>query len=71
MTKLTNKELRQVFWRSCMLDSSWNYERQQNIGYSFAMTPVIKKLHEEGSEKQKRAYARGLDFMVAAWTSWR
>ena len=64
MTKLTNKELRQVFWRSCMLDSSWNYERQQNIGYSFAMTPVIKKLHEEGSEKQKRAYARGLDFMA-------
>nr|WP_075575975.1 PTS system mannose/fructose/sorbose family transporter subunit IID [Olsenella timonensis] len=62
--KLTKKELRQVFWRSCMLDSSWNYERQQNIGYSYAMTPVVKKLHEDGSEKQRRAYARGLDFMA-------
>lgn len=62
--RLTKKELRQIFWRSCMLDSSWNYERQQNIGYSYAMTPVVKKLHEDGSEKQRRAYARGLDFMA-------
>ena len=30
--KLTARDLRRVFWRSCMLDSSWNYERQQNIG---------------------------------------
>lgn len=62
--KLTNKDLRQIFWRSCMLDSSWTYERQQNMGYSFAMTPVIKKLYEDGSEKQKAAYARSLDFMA-------
>ena len=46
--RLTKKELRQIFWRSCMLDSSWNYERQQNIGYSYAMTHVVKKLHEDG-----------------------
>lgn len=62
--KLTNKELRQIFWRSCMLDSSWNYERQQNMGYSFAITPVINKLYDQGSEKQKAAYARSLDFMA-------
>ena len=62
--KLTRKELRQIFWRSCMLDSSWNYERQQNIGYSFAMTPVAKKLYDDGSPEQARAYARGLDFMA-------
>ena len=62
--KLTKKELRQIFWRSCMLDSSWTYERQQNMGYSYAMTPVVKKLYEPGSEKQKAAYARGLDFMA-------
>ena len=30
--KLTKKELRQIFWRSCQLDVSWNYERQQNLG---------------------------------------
>lgn len=62
--KLTQKELRQIFWRSCMLDSSWNYERQQNIGYSFAMAPVVNKLYDDGSPEQSRAYARGLDFMA-------
>lgn len=40
--KLTDRDLRRVFWRSCMLDSSWNYERQQNIGYSFGIVPVIE-----------------------------
>lgn len=63
-SKLTRKELMQIFWRSCMLDSSWNYERQQNIGYSFAMTPIVKKLYKDGSPEQARAYARGLDFMA-------
>ncbi len=62
--KITDKELRQMFWRSCMLDSSWNFERQQNLCYSYAMVPVVRKLHEQGSEKMKRAYARGLDFMA-------
>lgn len=62
--KLTGKDLNRIFWRSCMLDSAWTYERQQNMGYSFAMTPVVEKLYEPGSEKQKRAYARGLDFMA-------
>lgn len=62
--KLNEKDLRKVFWRSCMLDSSWTYERQQNMGYSYAMTLVVKKLYEDGSEKQQQAYARGLDFMA-------
>ena len=68
--KLTDRDLRRVFWRSCMLDSSWNYERQQNIGYSFGIVPVIEKVYEPGSEKQKRAYARSLDFM-AIMPPWR
>ena len=67
--KLTKKELNQIFWRSCQLDVSWNYERQQNLGYSYAMTPVINKLHDKGSEKQQRAYARGLDFMAITYLS--
>lgn len=62
--KLTDRDLRRVFWRSFMLDSSWNYERQQNIGYSFGIVPVIERVYEPGSEKQKRAYARSLDFMA-------
>ena len=25
--KLANRDLVSIFWRSCMLDGSWNYER--------------------------------------------
>ncbi|WP_455139068.1 PTS system mannose/fructose/sorbose family transporter subunit IID [Thermophilibacter sp.] len=62
--RLSKKDLRSIFWRSCMLDGSWNYERQQHLAYSFSMTPVIKKLYEPGSDKQRRAYERSLDFMA-------
>lgn len=62
--RLDNRDLVRIFWRSWMLDSSWNYERQQNMGYSYAITPVVEKVYEEGSEKQKRAFGRTLDFMA-------
>ncbi len=62
--KITKKELRQMFWRSFQLDISWDYERQQHIAYSYAMTPVIEKLHKDNPEKKARALSRGLDFMA-------
>ena len=62
--RLDNRDLVRIFWRSWMLDSSWNYERQQNMGYSYAITPVVEKVYEDGSEKQKRAFGRTLDFMA-------
>lgn len=37
------KELRSIFLRSLSLEYSWNYERQQNMGYCFAMLPAIKR----------------------------
>lgn len=61
---LNDRDLLRIFWRSWMLDSSWNYERQQNMGYSYAISPVVEKVYEPGSEKQQRAYARTLDFMA-------
>lgn len=64
--KITKKELRQLFWRSCQLDISWDYERQQHIAYSYGMTPVIRKLYsgEENKEKRIAALKRGLEFMA-------
>lgn len=64
--KLTEKELKQIYVRSCQLDISWNYERQQHMGYSYALTPVIRKLYpgEENKEKRVAALKRGLEFMA-------
>ena len=42
---ITNKELRSVFWRSFQMEFSWNYERQMNLAFVYAMIPVLKKLY--------------------------
>ncbi|QWG48377.1 PTS system mannose/fructose/sorbose family transporter subunit IID (plasmid) [Bacillus mycoides] len=62
--KLTKKEIRRVIWRSCQLDASWNFERQQNLGYSYAMVPIIKRLYKNDSKKAQTALKRSLDFMA-------
>ena len=64
--KLTEKELKRIYVRSCQLDISWNYERQQHMGYSYALTPVIRKLYpgEKNKEKRVAALKRGLEFMA-------
>ena len=64
--KLTKKELKQIYVRSCQLDISWDYERQQHMGYSYALTPVVRKLYpgEENKVKRVEALKRGLEFMA-------
>ncbi|MFL6562300.1 MAG: PTS system mannose/fructose/sorbose family transporter subunit IID [Bacillus sp. (in: firmicutes)] len=51
--KVTKKELRQVFWRSFALQGAFNYERMQNLGYAYAMIPVIKKLYDNHDDQVK------------------
>nr|WP_278842422.1 PTS system mannose/fructose/sorbose family transporter subunit IID [Melissococcus plutonius] len=43
--QLTKKELNKVFWRSFQMEFSWNYERQMNMAYVYALMPVLKKLY--------------------------
>ena len=64
--KISRKELKQIYFRSCQLDVSWDYERQQHIGYSYALTPVIRKLYPNPEDQEKRVSAlkRGLEFMA-------
>lgn len=45
--KITNKEIKQVFWRSFFEMSSINYERFQALGFLFSITPVLKKLYPD------------------------
>ena len=47
---ITKKELNQVFWRSFQMEFSWNYERQMNMAYVYAMIPILKKLYPQKEE---------------------
>lgn len=40
--KITKKDLKKVFWRSIPMEHSWNYERMDNVGYAWALYPVLK-----------------------------
>ncbi|EEC5263550.1 TPA: PTS system mannose/fructose/sorbose family transporter subunit IID [Salmonella enterica] len=42
---ITAKDLRRVFWRSFQMEFSWNYERQMNLAFVYALIPVLKKLY--------------------------
>ncbi len=41
--RITKKELNHVFWRSFQMEFSWNYERQMNMAYAYAIIPILKK----------------------------
>lgn len=49
------RDLRRVFWRSFQMEFSWNYERQMNLAFVYALIPVLKKLYP-----QKAALAAAL-----------
>ena len=59
---ITKKDFNQCFWRSLTLDSSWNYERQQNLAYCYMMAPIIRRVYDK-EEDRAAALKRHLEFM--------
>ena len=43
---ITRKDLRKIFWKSLPFEISWNYVRQDHMGFAYSMTPVIEKLYQ-------------------------
>lgn len=60
--KVTKKDLHKVFWRSMQMEFAWNYERQMNLGFAYAMIPVLKKLYSDDKKKMSAALKRHLTF---------
>ena len=58
---IDKKTLRSVFWRSFALQGAFNYERMQNLGYAYAMIPVLRKLYQSEQDRAK-ALQRHLTF---------
>lgn len=59
--KLSKKDRLSVWWRSTFIQGSWNYERMQNGGWTYAMIPAIKKLYKT-KEERTAALERHLEF---------
>lgn len=58
----TKQDFRQMFTRSCTLDSSWNYERMQNLAFGYMMSPIVRRLYVDENDI-KDALNRHLEFM--------
>ena len=59
--RLTQGDLRSMYWRSTFLLGSFNFERMQSMGFCVTMMPAIKRLYSK-KEDQAAALKRHLEF---------
>ncbi|MCJ7843252.1 PTS system mannose/fructose/sorbose family transporter subunit IID [Lederbergia sp. NSJ-179] len=59
--KEKNRLLNKIFLRSLTLEYSFNYERQQALGFAFTMIPALRKLYKR-KEEMAKALQRHLEF---------
>ncbi|MFV0255734.1 MAG: PTS system mannose/fructose/sorbose family transporter subunit IID [Erysipelotrichaceae bacterium] len=60
---VSNRVFWQCYFRSCTLDSTWNYERQQHLAYAYAMTPIIREYYQNQNDRAE-AMQRHMEFMA-------
>lgn len=66
--KLTKKDLNQLFIRSNAVQSAFNFERQQAMGFEWAMIPIINKLYSN-QEDRIAGYKRHITYFNShPWT---
>lgn len=61
---ITKRDLRKVFFRSFPMEWTWNYEKQQNLGYTYAMIPIIEKLYKDKPEEKQQHYRDTWNFLI-------
>src|SRR6185295_12776165 len=47
MGRLRGGDLRSMALRASLLQATWNYERQQGLGWAWALAPAIERLYPE------------------------
>lgn len=53
--------VRSAFFRSFLIQSSWNFERMQSLGFFYSINPAIKAIHKT-EDNLKEASKRHLEF---------
>jgi PTS system mannose-specific IID component len=54
MASLTPRDLARTAWRTMLLQATWNYERQQGIGWAYAFQPVLERLYPDPAIRRAR-----------------
>ncbi len=64
MRILTKTDLLRIFVRSFYIQGSWNYQRMLNLGFCYAIMPVLDKLYDQ-PEERKAFLQRHMEFFNA------
>jgi len=59
---MSRKEFMSGFWRSCGIQGCFNYERQQGLGFAFAMIPHLRRIYKDNFNGFKEALKRHVTF---------
>ena len=61
---MDKKTFRKIFWRSFLLQGSWNYINGAGVGALYMILPFIRKLYPNPEDKNERisALKRGLAY---------
>ena len=62
-SKLTKKDITMLGIRSSFLQASFNYERMQACGFTWAMLPVLKKIYGDDKKAISGAMTDNLEFI--------
>ncbi|MDD3173896.1 MAG: PTS system mannose/fructose/sorbose family transporter subunit IID [Herbinix sp.] len=60
--KLTKKDLNKMAFRSILLNSTYNFERMQAVGFTYAMAPALDKTANNEEDRNTR-YKNHLNFI--------
>jgi PTS system mannose-specific IID component len=54
MARLTGRDLARVTVRTPLLQATWNYERQQGLGWAWCFAPVLERLYPDAASRRMR-----------------
>jgi len=54
MARVTGSDLARVTARTPLLQATWNYERQQGLGWAWCFAPVLERLYPDSATRRMR-----------------
>jgi mannose/fructose/N-acetylgalactosamine-specific phosphotransferase system component IID len=54
MDRLTGREFWRMALRANLLQATWNYERQQGLGWAFCLRPALERLYPDAETRRAR-----------------
>jgi PTS system mannose-specific IID component len=54
VSRIQPSDLRRVAWRTLLLQAAFNYERQQGIGWAYAIDPALRRLYPDEATRRER-----------------